>query len=163
MRPFVESVERAKGPSHNIGASLSSAPLSTIVFFLSTAIDVYFTSHHLFSITPSTFLYAPPIFLYLPYSTPIRVRSLLRSYIHPFGLYESSLQPAHPPGMGRLHGGQHGEGVATSRHERGVSTARERRHRGPYAAWEARHTGVRGAWEGRHRCVGGCIRGVTAA
>ena len=43
----------------------------------------------------TTFLYPPPHFLYLPYSTLIGVCSLLCSYIHPFGLYKRSLQPAH--------------------------------------------------------------------
>ena len=43
----------------------------------------------------TTFLYTPPNFLYLPYSTLIGVCSLLSRYIHPFGLYRSSLQPAH--------------------------------------------------------------------
>ena len=56
----------------------------------------------------STFLYTPtPNFLYLSYSTPIGARSLLSRHIHPFGLYERSLQPAHtnPPATppGRHH------------------------------------------------------------
>ena len=60
--------------------------------------------HTIFSLTPGypppqLFLYAPPIFLYLPYSTPIGAHSLLLSQIHPFSLYERCLQPAHtsPP------------------------------------------------------------------
>ena len=68
--------------------------------FLSTVFAVFSTSYHLFSKTPSTVFYTPPIFLYLPCSTPIGVRSLLRQYTHAFGLYERSLQPAytsHPP------------------------------------------------------------------
>ena len=62
----------------------------------------------LFSMTPIIFSLHPPphqrflrspIFLFLPYSAPSRARSLLRHYIHPFRLYEHSLQPAYssPP------------------------------------------------------------------
>ena len=73
--------------------------------FFSTCFAVFFTPYHLFSIPlpPLAQLFStPPIFLYLPYSTPIGGRSLLRHYVHPFGLYKRSLQPAHssPPASG---------------------------------------------------------------
>ena len=52
-----------------------------------------------FAYQRSTFLYTPPKFS-LPTLLYRGARSLLRSYIHPFGLYKRSLQPAHtsPPG-----------------------------------------------------------------
>ena len=56
------------------------------------------TPYHLFSTRCQLFFSPPPPtpnFLYLSYSTPIGERSLLRRCIHPFRLFERSLQPAH--------------------------------------------------------------------
>ena len=76
----------------------------TIVFFFSTVFALFPTPYDIFPTNWQLFSTPPPNFLYLPYSTRIGARSLLRRYIHPFGLYKRSLQPAHtsppatPPG-----------------------------------------------------------------
>ena len=84
---------------HNRVSGGLDATLTTVVFCLFSVFAVFSTPYHLFSTRCQLFSTSPSNFLYLSYSTPIGARSLLRRYIHPFGLYESSLQPAHtsPP------------------------------------------------------------------
>ena len=90
-------------------------------YFFSTVFSVFYTPYHLFS-TPisgpnfslhppqffSTYpgLFYPNLSLYIhpvPLHTPCAVTYTLRRYIHPFGLYERSLQvkattcPCQPP------------------------------------------------------------------
>ena len=79
------------------GGESADCAARTVIFF-SPSFLLFSLPRIIFSLPPpppQTFLYAPPIFLYLPYSTQIGARSLRRRYIHPFGMYERPLQPAH--------------------------------------------------------------------
>ena len=130
--------------------------------------------HIIFSLPLLNFSLPPPPQFLIPILFYPGARSSLCRYIHPFGLYKRSLQPAHtsppayPPGPTPTRPstpppypappGPHPQPPAQP--ERGASTARERRHCGVRRALARRRSRViaaatrRGrrvtaAWEGR--------------